>query len=294
MKVNNVNLLIDAHIGESALILGSAPTLGLVDGHSVQVGLFVGDSMLRTGMRPPTRYYVRANSVYPNLTRNTHVSELNKLDATWVIAETVMESPTPVRQLLQEIPPADKESFVFDQRHFGGSSCSVLAECCRVLDTEPETDLTIQETLALYSKSNSLYSSGSTVSLHALALAVIMGCKEIHVAGVEIPRQASDYIYAPTKLGLLDWALYELREMHLISSLSGARSWVLSRIVSPLKNQFPENASSTFETNFDKILSDFGTIVRLANSNQAKVFVCSHTSNLLKVDGVNRCPLIPR
>lgn len=301
MKVNNVNLLIDAHIGESALILGSAPTLGLVDAHSVQVGLFVGDSMLRTRIRPPIRYYVRANSVYPNLTRNTHVSDLNKLDATWIIAETVVESQTPVRQLLQEISPADKESFVFDQRHFGGSSCSVLAECCRVLDMKPGTNLTIQEILASYSESNSLYSSGSTVALHALALAVIMGCKEIHIAGVEIPRQASDYIYAPIDQGfsfrlsrMIDEGCFSVQKVLSQNRPGETLSLIVSRILSALKTKSKKDTPSFFAPDFEQILFDFRTIVRLANANQAKVFVCSHSSHLLDVVGVDTCPIIPR
>jgi hypothetical protein len=300
LKIKGINLLIDRHEGESALIVGSAPTLGLVLDHSVQVGLFVGDSMLRTRVRPPIRYFVRANTVYPNLTRNTHVSDLNKLDATWVIAETVMESLTPVRQLLERVPPSDKESFVFDQRHFGGDHCSVLSECCRVLDAEPGSNWTIQEILASYSKSDSLYSSGSTVSLHALALSVIMGCKEIHVAGVEIPKNSSEYIYAPIDQGLsfrvsrmVDEAFFLVRKVFSQNKAVGALSLVKSAILSALKTRSKKDVPSIFAPDFEQILIDFETIVGLANANQAKVFVCSHTSNLLDVDGVIRCPLIP-
>lgn len=300
LKVNNLDFLINSHIGESAVILGSAPTLALVDDHSVQVGIFVGDSMMRTKLRPPIRYYVRANTVYPNLTRKTHVSDLNKLDATWVIAETVMESSIPVRKLLTEISRSDRQSFVFDQRHFGGSSCAVLAECCRVLELNPDINLTIQEILASYSESNKIYSSGSTVSLHALALAVIMGCKEIHVAGVEIPGKASEYIYAPIDRGfafrvgrIIDESLFSVRKVFSQNNFGEALSLVVSRILSDVTTQPQKETASFFAPDFDQILNDFETIVSLANTNNAKVFVCSHTSNLLDVDGVVKCPLIP-
>ena len=301
MKVKDISLLINRHEGESALIVGSAPSLGLVDAHSVQVGLYVGDSMLRTKIRPPIRYYVRANSVYPNLSRNTHLSDLTKLDATLVIAETVVESATPVRHLLAGIPPSDKESFVFDQRHFGGSPCSVRAECCRVLDMGTGINWTIQEILASYSDSSGLYSSGSTVSLHALALSVIMGCKEIHVSGVEIPRQASHYIYAPIDRGLgfrlsrmIEESFFLVRTVFSQNRLGEALSSVGSRILSALQTKSTDDSPSFFAPDYDQILHDFETIVRLANANGAKVFVCSHTSNLLDVDGVIRCPIIPR
>lgn len=292
MKVKDISLLINRHEGESALIVGSAPTLGLVETHTVQVGLFVGDSMLRTGIRPPIRYYVRANGVYPNLTKKSHVSDLRKLDATWVIAQTVVESPTPVRQLLERMPPSDKESFVFDQRHFGGSSCSVVADCCHVLDMEPGINWTIQEILASYSESNSLYSSGSTVSLHALALSVIMGCKEIHVAGVEIPRKASDYVYAPIDRGVISEIFSRMRSMFSRRNIRRVMYWVLNRSASNPKAPSPDDTPSIFAPDFDQILSDFETIVKLAKAKKTKVFVCSPTSNLLNVDGVLKCELI--
>ncbi len=299
MKVNNLELLINSHIGESAVILGSAPTLALVEDHSVQVGIFVGDSMMRTKLRPLIRYYVRANSFYPNLTRNTHVSDLKKLDAIWVIAETVMESSTPVRQLLEEISPTDKQSFVFDQRHFGGSSCSVLAECCHVLEMQPKINFTIQEILASYSESNNLYSSGSTVSLHALALAVIMGCKEIHVAGVEIPKHAEKYTYAPSNESLISRLSRTIRERLFLTrrifiertfTQIFALTW--SKVVFAIKREAAGDFPSIFAPDFFQILEDFGTIVGLANSTGAKVFVCSESSSLLKVDGVIGCPNI--
>ena len=300
MLVKNASALVNRHRGDSAIILGSAPTLKLATSHSASLGIFVGDSMLRTKLRPPVRYFVRANSEYPNLTRATHISDLMNLDATWIIAETVMESRVPVRDLIQQVIPEGKEGFVFDQRHFGGSACSVPGDCCRILESSGKKELTLQELLASYSESENCYSSGSTVSLHALALAVIMGCAEIHVAGVEIPRNSRGYTYAPLEESYgaslrrkIDDHMFSLKKLFSENQLRDVSSIVFERFTSRIKACFDKDSPSIFSPDFDQIIRDFSSIVTIANKVGAKVFVCSHTSALLEIDGVINCPLTP-
>jgi len=292
---------VDRHRGDSAVILGSAPTLKLATSHSASLGIFVGDSMLRTKLRPPVRYFVRANSEYPNLTRATHISDLMNLEATWIIAETVMESRVPVRDLIQQVIPESKEGFVFDQRHFGGSACSVPGDCCRILESSVTRELTLQELIASYSESENCYSSGSTVALHALALAVIMGCIEIHIAGVEIPRDSRGYIYSPTEESCgaslrrkIDDTLFKFKKFFSENQFRDIAYIVFKRITSRIKAHFDSASPSIFSPDFDQIISDFSSIVMMANKVGAKVFVCSHTSALLEIEGVIRCPLTPR
>jgi hypothetical protein len=53
---------------------------------------------------------------------------------------------------------------------------------CRVLPSR----LTIQEELQNYTKYSTHYGTGSTVALHATALAVLLGCNPVHVYGVDL------------------------------------------------------------------------------------------------------------
>lgn len=300
MQVKNVSALVNRHEGHSVIILGSAPTLSFAASHSTPLGIFVGDAMLRTKLRPPERYFVRANSEYPNLTRSTHLSDLVQLDASWIIAETVMESSTPVRELLKAVIPQGKEGFVFDQRHFGGSPCSVPGECCLILHLQGRDRLTLQELLASYSETDATYSSGSTVSLHALALAVIMGCKEIHVAGVEIPKHAMGYTYAPVEETFsaslrrkIDEGIYKVKRLLTQKKLRQIFFTGFKVLTSSIERHSRMNYPSIFSPDFDQIIDDFCTVVKSANKVGARVFVCSHTSALLEIDGVSKCPLIP-
>jgi hypothetical protein len=166
------------------------------------------------------------------------------------------------------------------------------------LGSRREGEVTLQEALALKTNSSLVYSKGATVSLHAFALAVIMGATEIHIAGVEIPTVATDYIYAPN-VKSLKWRIARGVEEgvdRLWLILQSLSSEILFALIRKLW-LFPRvrrvvETPSVFSPDFDEIIHDFATIVRLARSVDAKVYVCSHSSNLLGIHGVEKCPVI--
>jgi hypothetical protein len=298
--VKGLDQLVDRHPGECAVIFGAAPSLELVSDHKPGVGLYVGDSMLRTNLRAAERYYVRATYGYPSLLRKRDIRELESLKARWVLAESVMESNTPVRELLENHQPGgEKVAYVFDQRHFNGSACIPPAKCCQVLVDEDNRQKTIQEILVSYSGISTRYSTGSTVALHAFSLAIIQGCKEIHIAGVEIPKLEAGYTYG--KLALPFWKRtsrgffdYFFRTYTIISS-DNFLSNVLKRLRRSLRigpRKITEPSYSVFHSHFDEIINDFVTIASAAKAVGCEVFICSHTSNLLGLEGLKKCPLI--
>lgn len=77
----------------------------------------------------------------------------------------------------------------YDQRHFGGRPCTWSDGpggrhiCCNHIIPER---LCIQEVFQKVTKSNRTYSCGDTVGVHMLALAVILGMKEIYVTGIDL------------------------------------------------------------------------------------------------------------
>ena len=299
MVTQHVSDLIDTHTGKSAIVIGSAPTVILAESHVVDLGIFVGDSLLRTYIRPSVRFYVRANTQYPNLNKKPHVADLVNLNATWVFAETVMESEIPVRELLERSGFETQTRYVFDQRHFGGIACVPKQPCCEVLESRRGGEMTLQETLALHTHSSRIYSEGATVSLHAFALAVIMGATEIHIAGVEIPTVSNEYIYAPIVQDL-NWRIYRRiyegfdRLKEILTSIRFSEIWpgLIRRLSRFPKAKVDVETPSVFSPDFDTIMGDFETIVSLAMSVGVKVYVCSHSSNLLRIHGIEKCPEI--
>jgi hypothetical protein len=256
--------------------------------------------MLRTNLRAAERYYVRATYGYPSLLRKRDIRELESLKARWVLAESVMESNTPVRELLENHQPGgEKVAYVFDQRHFNGSACIPPAKCCQVLVDEDNRQKTIQEILVAYSGTSTKYSTGSTVALHAFSLAIIQGCKEIHIAGVEIPKLEAGYTYG--KLALPFWKRtsrgffdYFFRTYTIITSdnFLGNVLRKLGRSLQIGPRKITEPSYSVFHSHFDEIINDFVTIASAAKAVGCEVFICSHTSNLLGLEGLKKCPLI--
>lgn len=84
----------------------------------------------------------------------------------------------------------------YDQRHFNNSPCPNCPHGCRVIPGRK----TIQETLQDYTKYHEHYGTGSTVALHATALGVLLGCKEVHIYGVDL-SYTKGYIDGKTQWG---------------------------------------------------------------------------------------------
>lgn len=84
--------------------------------------------------------------------------------------------------------------FTFDWLHFGGKSNNFFVKdrqfgcdrawipCCQQIQNR----LTIQELLMKITGFDNHYSTGDTNIIHALALSIILGCKEINLYGVDL------------------------------------------------------------------------------------------------------------
>lgn len=72
----------------------------------------------------------------------------------------------------------------YDQRHFKGKQCNASwYGCCdRIIPGR----LTIQEQLSRYTKSSTHYGPGSTVTLHMLSFAILLGCDPIYFVGIDL------------------------------------------------------------------------------------------------------------
>jgi hypothetical protein len=84
-----------------------------------------------------------------------------------------------------------------------------------------------------------------------------------------------------------------LKKLFSENQVRDVASIVFERFTSRIKAYFDNDSPSIFSPDFDQIIRDFSSIVAIANKVGAKVFVCSHTSALLEIDGVIRCPLTP-
>ena len=192
MIFNSFAPVLGKHRGERIAIVAPGPSLRELQSLTeFEVAIFVGDAHIRTKLRAPINYYVRANSEVPRLDSPSEMETLVKEGFALFIASSVMESDIPVRNLASQI---DLDITLFDQRHFNGQACLTVRKCC-----DDKIEPTIQEYLAEIVGWEHHYSQGPSVILHALALALITDPAEVVVFGAGIPLKRSDYTYLPIK-----------------------------------------------------------------------------------------------
>lgn len=136
-------------------------------------------------------YWSIANTVF---TVGRNFNDINKYkNVTFVYADSVDKTPNPEELL--------KCNFIaFDQRHFNQQNCkknwkpgdhSWLPNgyyfCCNHLnDSFFIGKKTIQEYVRDKCNASEHYSTAATSALHALSTAIIAGCKEIYIFGVDL------------------------------------------------------------------------------------------------------------
>lgn len=125
----------------------------------------------------PPHYWVMANTV--DNCRN-QMGLINQYKPVWVYADSVdITDHSWIEDQIQG------DYLPYDQRHFGGKKCTDCAKhhCDKYFDPNR---LTLQEELQKYTKFEQHYDSASTVALHQIALAILMGFEEIYIVGVDL------------------------------------------------------------------------------------------------------------
>ncbi len=102
--------------------------------------------------------------------------KINTFTSTLVYADSVDLTP---RDFVDRILKVDY--LPYDQRHVNGYPCN-CAGCKHAI----EGRLTIQQELCNYTKTYEMYEGGATVVTHSIALAIILGCKEVYFIGIDL------------------------------------------------------------------------------------------------------------
>jgi len=260
------------NFSKQALVLGSAPTVknslkrkfdGLVIG--------TGDVPWRARGKIRCDFWVTANSVFPLPWIDSHLRELVKSDSKILISPVTVAN---VHENYNEVSLAfgrifKSNRFVpYDQRHFNGGNHAISSSlsCCKFAQEYIKSP-PIQILLSKLSESSTeYYSEGSTVALHGYALAVLLQCNPIFLAGIELPSRERDYVaYKNFKLfdEKVDEKIRRLIRQHRIS----------------------EQAASVFASDLDRILKDFTIINKIASKIGVKTYVTSASSRLLDLEG---------
>ena len=118
------------------------------------------------------------------------------------------------------------------------------------------------------------YSTGSTVAIHSLAIAIILGCKKIYLAGIELPKYEKNYSYYG------DTSVFKLSYDFLLGIIKGERNIYLKKYLAII---FKLKTKSAFYPDLPIILKDFEYLSNLCNSNGIELFNLSPKSSLNKI-----------
>ncbi len=171
---------INKHEDKTAIVLGLGPSAGVdinrikyLQEQGTHIVICCNDYDLMVDITAD--YWMHANSVD---TLGKNFGRYNAKKSTIVYADSVDVTN---QSFVDSYINCDYASY--DQRHFKGKPCLPQAVCC--LNIIPRR-LTIQEELRDYCNMDIHYGTGDTIALHMLSLAVLMGCKNIFVTGVDL------------------------------------------------------------------------------------------------------------
>ena len=264
--------------GRPCLVVGAAPTAADFP-YTGFKGVFLtcGDTPQRLSRLFTPHYWVNANSWFP--VPEDHLDIINGLkDTVFIFSDSATYSKRPLN--IEFLRSGLKiKWFAYDQRHFKGLPCKDKnLKCCELLRIYPGR-VTLQEFIQKKYGRAAHYSSASTVAIHTLAFAILLGCSPIYLQGIELPRYAKDYSYKfNTSLDLVSFLSKTgnllLRPKDWFSALRRRYAILCGRQVSAFFEDLPE------------ILVDFQYLIDLANDNGIEVYNLSKTSTLNEIKGL--------
>jgi len=268
MKIKDFDYFYNKDKGKECLILGGAPSICNIDYKNFDgVIISMGDIPIRLQGECDIDYWINANSEFP--IPDTDYKIINKFKNT-----TLLFAHSVLRKLDYDTIKDELKItwFEYDQRHFGGRPCNKQIDYRFDLDEKLECcdhigGVTIQEFLQEKYNTVGHYSTASTVAIHALSLAVILGCKTIYIGGVEIPLYQKNYNY--------------YGENSIVNTLKN--SGIKTTIRSIFATMFDLKNKSIFYPDVPEILRDFEYLNNLCERNNINLYNLSKTSSLKKI-----------
>ena len=286
MQITDFDYFNDKELGNSCLIVGGAPNVQNIkfDNFNGKV-ISMGDIPLRIKDKCNIDYWVNANSYFPQ--PDNHFKILNEFkDTTLIFSSSVLSSRYKLD--FNKIKKNLKISwFHYDQRHFNRLKCSEQIDyrfdfreelpCC-----ENVASITVQEYLQNKFNSICYYSTASTVAIHAVAFAMIMGFKKIYLVGVDIPIYEKSY-HHPGDQNLIDF-FKNLKMTLFREKLIRDKYFYFRYYINKISQKFfKSNKKSIFYPNIPEILNDFQYLNNLCINNDISLYNLNENSTLRKI-----------
>ena len=273
MKIENFDYFYNKDKGKKCLIIGGAPSIQNIDYKNFDgIIISMGDVPMRLQDECNIDYWINASSVFPK--PDVDYDVINKFKNTILLFAHSAADKLDYRVIRNKLKVT---WFEYDQRHFEGRPCNdqidyrfdwkEKLECCNHIG-----ETTIQEFLQEKYNTIEHYSTASTVAIHALSLAIILGCKTIYIGGVELPISQKDYNHHGNN-----------SLINILRGTEGKRGVNRYTIRQFLTVAFNLKIKSVFYPNMPDILKDFEYLNNLCRYNNISLYNLSETSSLKKI-----------
>mgnify|MGYP001247784783 FL=1 len=294
--LKKIDSIIDKHLGDSCLILGSGPTLDDFDfGNFKGKILLAGNTILRIDkekIKPD--YLITSNNHFPVVNIQSHLNFINSFEKlTWILSDTGCHNDIWKfdEKLYNNLKP---NHIFFDDRHFGGIECNPRKECCNFLKKYPNR-YTLLEVVEKKFNSNFNFKkkNGCSIADATFMVATLMGFEHIFIQGVDLPlmfykgKQKNIKYYGyqnlnadkfedeTNKIIKKKYFFYYLKKMDFKPYLQS--------FFKQIYNYFFNKDYSLFQENFDTSINIFQWLTEINIKLNRKVFYLSKESNLKKV-----------
>jgi len=301
MKIDDYSYFINREVNRPCVLVGSGPSMGDFDYKRFEgVVVSVGDAIIRGASLFKADYWVSANSWFPipEARGGYDLRIINEFSGTtFIYADSVAYSDLWENDESKLNDLLHVDWFCYDQRHHGGKLCSPPRRCCGLASMRHGRK-TIQEVVSELYGVTKKYSNGSTVAIHGLAFAMIMGCNPIYIQGIDIPSSIQPYPYYPSSRAdeIMRYVENSIFRESFRSGRSPYHKYLFHRMFpsytkrSQLLYQFLKRSTRSFLPDMSEIFSDFRYLSNIAAISGQDLYVLNESSSLHTLDIMKYLP----
>ena len=292
---------VNKHKNEKCVIVGGSQTMHDFDYENFNgKKIVLGTAILRLENRFNPDYLISANNHMPVPEIDEHLKILNSYkNMTWIFSDTAVYCDiwTKSESFLNENLKINYSCY--DDRHFGRKKCNPEKKCCSFLNRYPLRkniyDILVEK--SSLNKDDFTFGMGASVAEGALAIAILMGFKEIYLQGVSLTldnkyqflrdknqkyfgypsKYADDLLYRTSKPLRKKFFFYYLKKLDFMPYISS----YYERTVNYFFNR------SVFRKNHNQSMLNFSYLAKISKLRSQKIYCTSENSNLKNIENIH-------
>ena len=285
---------------EKCVIIGASHSMHDFDYENFKgIKIILGTAILRTENRFEPDFLISSNNHFPVPEIKEHLDILNKhKNMTWIFSDTSLYHDiwTKSDDFLNK--NLKIKYSCFDDKHFNGKKCFPKRKCCNLSNQK------IKENIFDYLvKNRSLnnkdfkFGKGVSVAESALAVAILMGFKNIYLQGISLTlspkykavknknikyygyqsKSADEILEKTIKQLRMKFFYYYLKRLNFFPYIKSA----YEKTINILSNK------GEFRNDYNQAILNFENLAKISLVRSQKIFVTNKNSNLYNIENIH-------